>query len=667
MTTKRFFALCFVALLTFAAFVAGGCGGSSSDLANISDNDTPTNPDTITAQMPSILEALQSLEFSIVNQELTNELAGDGRNAAGLTQQIHYVGVTSSGEIVVWENAANVPAGVLQNSSEPALTESQINELSAKIKQYYDSGDVIATFSGSPAFLDSIYQAVGEPPLYNSVEGVLSNSASEDIAPEMYAFAQRYDDNEVKYTFSYIIPHNSSNMLQDVVEGIASSDVAAAADLENYINASDGEDGTEEDKYAGLREEYVFQAQRFANFQSWAMDIDAQMEEQQMYTASSKFPLRSAEFSNESKSGEMFSYGAQKITVDVSYKSPNVSYLKFSAAANYTVYSFYDFGDKNEYYYVQANCFIKPEGYKKYTDSQAKKTDGSMCWYNFWHTIDGATYNLFSHAPKNVNRSRSLNDGTNYSTTNTTGYKVGTEVGAEISTEGAKISTKVTSEYSSSTSKSTGYNHSATWTANDWAIIDESDTATPSWKVDFKAPDYNSGGPDGYYPEWNGNVADATTQRNDLDSEWMWQVTKSSKNIAIRTHLKARIRETGVYFSDGGRAYSSYTPKNAAVAPIAKPPHIIVKQKNFDFGKVGGLAGFRLICGGNWQAVSDSDWCQVAPSSGEATAGEEQSVFIRAKTFDTGTDDLEVRQAKIMVKDLDTGQIQTLKIAQNNW
>ena len=652
MTIKRFFAPSFVALLLFAAFIASGCGGSSSNLADTSSPDTTTD-----AEMPSRVSVFDSPEFDVVGQEVEAEMISED-----LTEpNIHIVMIISGDDYFITDDTDNVSSANAQSVKAAAtLPENKLQELSAKIKPYYESGDVIALFWPSAATINDLYEAVGEPPM--NVDPAQLLSGSEDEYPEMYAIAKRYN-GDVAHNFSYVVP-GSTAFLEDVLEEIMSLDSNDTSGSQQSTQTEENS-GVVYDKYAGLRQGYLFQARRYADFVLWAARIDSEMAEMMNFESSSEFPLRSAALTNESKSGEMFNYGAQKITVDVSYKSGNISYLHFSAAAHYSVYSFYDFGDKNEYYYVQANCFVKPEAYRKYTDSEGTKTKGSMRWYNFSHSINGATYNLFSHAPHNVNRSSTVNDGTSYGTTNTTGYKVGTEVGAEIGTDGAKVSSKVSSEYSSSTSKSTGYNHSATWTTNDWAIIDESNTATPSWKVDFKAPDYNSGGPNGYYPDWNGNVPEASTRRNDLDSEWMWQVTQSNQSISIRTQLNAQLRETWCGNNARDNRYANGTPYGTA--PIAKPPHIIVKQKNFDFGKVGGIALFRLICGGNWQAVSDSGWCQVQPSSGAATGGEEQSVYIQAKTFDTGTGDLEVRQANVMVKDLETGQIQTIKIAQNNW
>lgn len=676
MTTKRFLALSFVALFLFAAFTAGGCGGSSN-LASISDTETPSDPstpstpdnpstpDTAEAQMPSMLEALSSPEFETARQQLLDELAVSGRSAAALTQQIHYVAVTND-EICIWEDAAKTPSGALQSLQESALTESQISELSAKIKQFYDSGDVIAVFSPSPAVLNGIYEALGEPPLYSNLEEVLNN-ASEDLSPELYALAKRYNDDDMQYSFSYIIPSNPSNLLEDIAEESVSEDVSAAAYLEDYINASAAEDETEENNNSGLRDNYAFQASRLVSFQSWAYDIDEKMDEQQAHTASSEFPLRSAGFSNESGSGELFNYGAQMITLDTSYKDSRYSYCHFSGGAHYTVYSFYNFSDKNEYYYVQANLFVKPEAYKKYTTSAGTKmTSGSMCHYTAASSIIGASHNLFSHAPHNVNRSRTVSDGTSYSTTRTTGYKIGSEVGAEISNEGAKVSAKVTSEYSSSTSKNTGYSHSATWTANDWEIIDRSDSDNALWKVDFYDPTINqaNGSAAGYGPHDDGSIVEASTRRNDLDAEWLWQVTSPSKSISIQETLWATMRQTARYSSS--RQYWYYTAKKVAKAPLAKPPHIIVKQKNYIFRKdVTDPLLCKVICGGSWTAASDSDWCYVSPKSGEGTNGDERDIFIYADPFDK-EGALDTRIAHICIKDTETGQIQTLTITQAN-
>lgn len=654
MTTKRFFALSVVALFLFAAFTAGGCNGSDHD-----DEDTSTPDKTTDAEMPSMISVFDSPEFDVVGKELEAEMISEDLPAPN----IHILMIISGDDYFVADDTDSVSSANAQTVKASAtLPEDKMKELSAKIKPYYESGDVIALLWPSAATINDLYEAVGEPSMNIEPEQMLPTS--QDVYPEMYAIAKRYRGN-VAHTFSYIVPGNTA-FLVDLLEEVMEID---SGDTSGNQQTEQTEENNEvvEDKYAGLRPEYLFQARRYADFVLWAARIDSEMAKMAKFEDSSEFPLRSAALSNESLSGELFNYSAQKITLNLSYSR---SWLHFSAAAHHTVYSFYDFGDKNEYYYVQSNGFVKPEAYRKYTDSEGTKTEGSMCWYNLHHSIENAKYNLFSHAPKNVNRSSTVNDGTSYSTTRTTGHKtgteVGTEVGAEVGTEGgsvsAKVSAKVSSEYSSETSKNTGYNHSATWTTNDWAIIDQSDTATPSWKVDFKAPDYNSGGPDGYFPDWNGNVPDASTLRNDLDSEWMWQVTQPGKNMLMLTRLDVQMRLTCLD-KGGSRGRSTWNTNNiGSIAPISKPPHIIVSRKKFSFRKDGDVAQLDLICSGKWTATSDSDWCAVTPDSGNGSAGDAQDIFLYTDPFEH--DGVTSRVAHVCFKDEETGQIQSLTVTQ---
>ena len=649
MTTKRLCTLSFVALFLFAVFNAGGCGGSSND------SFAPA-PDTTTTDNPSMISVFDSPEFDVVEQELEAEVASDDLTVP----PIHVVVIISGDDYFIAgesDDVSSAMSGAVGSSS--TLPADKMQALSAKLRPYYESGDVIALFWPTAATINDLYEAVGEPPMNVDPSQLLPTS--EDVYPEMYAIAKRYK-GDVAHRFSYLVPGNTTflrDMLKEVLH-VGSGDVSGdqqPAEREESWEVVD-------DKYAGLRPEYLFQARRYANFVLWAARIDSKMAEMAKFEASSEFPLRSASLSNEAQSGELFNYGAQMITIDASYDSfrnGSVSYCNFSSAAHYTVYSFYNFSDKNEYYYVQANFSFKPEAYRKYTTEEGKGTSGSVGWYEVASSVGDAAHNLFSHAPHNVNRSRTLSDGTSYSTTGTTGYKIGAEAGAEISNEGAKVSAKVTSEYSSSTSKTTGYSHSATWTANDWEIIDNSDSGNALWRVDFKAPDC---GPDGYHPYWDGNVAEATTQRNDLDAEWMWQVTGPSKRLSIKYTVWGYMRRTLVYGST--RRYWHSTGTNTGTAPLAKPPHIIIKQKRLTFRKdVTDPLLVQLICGGNWTAVSDSDWCYVSPTSGEGTNGYERDIFIYADPF-TQEGALATRIAHICLKDTETGQIQTLTITQAN-
>lgn len=114
-----------------------------------------------------------------------------------------------------------------------------------------------------------------------------------------------------------------------------------------------------------------------------------------------------------------------------------------------------------------------------------------------------------------------------------------------------------------------------------------------------------------------------------------------------------------------GYEYSTSKSKRSASSPIAQPPHIIVNQKQYSFRRAGDVAQFKLLCSGHWVATSDQDWCQVSPSSGESTGGDERDIFINVEAFEQdGT--LATRIGHISLKDTTTGQTQTLWITQAN-
>jgi hypothetical protein len=72
-----------------------------------------------------------------------------------------------------------------------------------------------------------------------------------------------------------------------------------------------------------------------------------------------------------------------------------------------------------------------------------------------------------------------------------------------------------------------------------------------------------------------------------------------------------------------------------------------------------------LLCSGHWEATSDQDWCQVSPSIGEATGGDERDIFINVEAFEQDGS-LATRIGHISLKDTTTGQTQTLWITQAN-
>lgn len=650
MTHKRFWLGILSLMLVMAVFIAGGCGGSSNK--HSADNDQDQEDD-------SPFPDTKSQEYKIVFGELEEELKAEGLTVP----PIHYVAILSGDHAILEDDLDSISSsGASGVRASTTLPDSEIQRISAILKPYYDSGDVIAIVFPEPETINDVFAAIGEPQAYVDPTEMIGES-SEDLVPLVYAVAKRYN-GEAVHRFSYVLPLDVEWFVEELVE--AYSEDKAVSD--NPVEIGD----VEEYKYEGLDERALYQARRMANFERWAAHIDKEMEKQVSYVSSSSFPLRSAGWTENSKSGELFNYGAEKITLDLSCSSSGNwgidigrQTCNFSSGVSYMIYSFHDFGDNKDYYYVQANNFGKPESYRAWTNSSGTKyTLGSAKYYDFTHYLTGgANYSLFSNAPKNVNRSRSLSDGTNYSTAKTTGHKVGVEAGFEAGTEGAKASMKASYEYSTSKTNTSGYNHSATWTTNDWEIINNCNDTVPSWRLDFKDPNYETGGPNGYYPHWDGGVADATKQRADLDAEWMWQVNSAPKNLSIQAKVRISYRQTGV--NSDGRAYTSANHNKAASSPISQPPHIIVNQKQYSFRRAGDVAQFKLLCSGHWEATSDQDWCQVSPSSGEATGGDERDIFINVDAFEQDGS-LATRIGHISLKDATTGQTQTLWITQAN-
>lgn len=648
MTQKRFLFGIVLLMLIMSVFIAGGCGGSSNKRISENEQSDSQFPDTA------------SEEYKVVFGELEQELKEKGLTVP----PIHYVAVVSGERAIIEDDIDSISsAGASGVRASSTLPDSEIERMRAALKPYYDNGDVIAIVFPEPETINDVFAAIGEPQAYVDPVDMISET-SEDLIPFVYAVAKRYN-GEAIHRFSYVLPFDFDWFAKELAEALSEDETASE-------NPSGGETGDiEEYKYEGLDERALHQVRRMANFHRWAANIDAEMEKQVSYVSSPEFALRSAGFNNESRSGEIFDYCAQKTAVDLS-SSKNYNWNKwgadreatsFSSSVSYTIYSYHDFGDGKDYYYVQANGFAKPESYREWSWDGNKVTLGSMKYFDFTHELDGANYILFSNAPKNVNRSRSYTDGTSNSTTGTTSHAAGVETGMEIGADGAKVSAKANYEYTTAKSKTAGYSHSATWTTEDWEIINNCNTTVPSWRLDFKDPNYATGGPDGYYSHWDGSVAEATKRRSDLDSEWMWQVSNSGRNLSIKVTSNIKFRFTQ---ADGGwRRYRTATRKVSSSFIVSQPPHITVANKKFSVQRSGDLLQIELTTAGNWTAHSDSDWCQASPSSGTGTSGDGQVIFINVDPF-TQDGAFTTRIGHISFKDETTGQTQTIWITQTN-
>ena len=679
MTSKKFYTAIFVAALAFAVFAVGGCGGSGGSDVTIPETETTnpeSNPESETpevTQIPAMTNIFGSEEYAVVMQDLYAELSADNLTVPN----IHFITILS-GEVILDDSieSSSAKGSPVKGS---ALSQDEIQKLADALKKPYESGDVIALFWPSNVTVNDLCIALGEQPALVDLSEVISQDKenqpdSEDLYPEIYAMSKRYNGSSA-HTFSYIVPGNVKIMTEVLVEMFSEDLQAASSDVEVSASetSSDNEIEYFNEKFEGLRRDYVFQSRRYADFIRWAAHIDKDMEEQKA-EASSVFKSAAA-------STNLFDYSAQKISVNFDEASTvdwwgtkrNYSY---SAGVSYTVYSYHDFGDGKDYYVVRSSVYVKPD-VDQFNAEGSVFTWGSMMYWSYTHDLNNGnpSYVLFNNAPPNVNRSKTVSSGTSHSTSSTTSHSHGTKIGSKISASlfdglSAELSTEISEETTNSATKGTSYSHSETWTTDEYSITNECDNKAAKWTVDFKDPAYETGGPDGYFSHWDGSIQPASARRTDLNSEWMWQVSDSNRVMNLSAHLYRRMR---IAWGNGkSRGYNStWGTRDRGPFQLAQPPHIVLtSEKACAVNKYGGNNFiFRFICDDDWEIISTApEWCYVSDEqkSGTRTNGE-NVVFFYVDPYDTGSDTrAHTRQALLVVRNKVTKQVQTVLVTQSN-
>lgn len=668
MTSKK----CYVALLVtafmFAVFAVGGCGGSSSSLPG-------NNSESEVTEIPNITDIFDSEEFAVVMQDLEAELSADNLTTL---PDFHFITILS-GEVILDDNieSSTTKGSPVKGS---ALSQNEIQKLADALKGPYESGDVIALLFPSNSTVNDLCLALGEQPAFVDLNELLSQDKenqpdSADLYLEIYAMAKRYNGKSA-HTFSYVMPGNAKIMAEVIVEMLSEDTKAdsSAAEMIASETSSDSEIEYFNEKFGGLRREYVFQARRYADFIRWAAHIDRDMEEQKAESSSV--------FKSAADSTNLFDYSAQKISVNFDYsgtldwgtKSYGVYLGKhnysYSAGASYMVYSYHDFGDGRDYYVVRSSVYVKPD-VEKWNTNGWVCTFGSMHNWSYTHDLNSGnpSYVLFNNAPPNVDRSMTVSGGTSHSTSSTTSHSLGTKVGAKVGVStsqglSAEINTEISAETTNSATNGSSYSHSETWTTDEYSITNECDNKAAKWTVDFKDPN------DGYFSHWDGSIQPATTRRTDLNSEWMWQVNDSNKVMNLSAHLYRVIRLP--YANGHMRALAiAYGTYNRGPYRLAQPPHIVLtSQNNYTFDKNGANNNIiKFMSDDDWEIISSaSDWCYVSDEqqSGGRTNGE-NSVFFYVDPYDTGsTTRAHTRQALLVVRNTVTKQVQTVLITQSN-
>ena len=657
--SKKSCFLSLICLLLFAVFIAGGCGGGSSH----------SEPEETQTELPNIADIIESEEFQRVMQELEAELLS---NDAAKEPNIHYIYIMSGDRAIIDDEDFTVSAKKSQMVKTSAtLPQEELERIAAKLKQPYESGDIIALAWPSAATIDDLYTALGEQSTYVDPYEELSNDlAPEDTYPEFYAIAKRYNGNNAHY-FTYLLP-GSKTILAHKIFG----DDFASRDVSEDVSENSGEDdGSISDEYKGLRGAYIFQARRYAAFIRWAATIDAEMEKQKEYVQSSAL-IRSAA----DPSTNLFDYTAQRETANFDWYSANCSWdywgkhsRAYSAQTSETIYAFHNFTDRKDYYVVRSSAYYAPD-YAKKTENGNVYTVGSAEVFRYIHLLDNAgSYKLFSNAPKNVNRSSSVTDGTSHSTSDTLGVKTGMKMGLS----GESLSGEFSTEMSASTTKSMGYSHSATWTTTEWSLTNECDSQVAKWVVDFYNPtlmtEFNPPLPVAYFCEANGDVETASRNRTDYDSEWMWQVSDPNPKIQMSVQLYSRQRATLLTPKNKKRYEMRYpiTTKQRKIK-LNQPPHVIITSGEgpHSLGRNGGNnIVFNVICSGNWEITSNQpDWCYVtdSQSKGGDTNAKEVPIMFFVEPFTEDSTKAKTREAVLTVTNTDTNQIQTVRIVQSN-
>ena len=243
MKRNNFYSWLIAAFMIFAVISLGGCGGSSNHgLSNAPDTSTDNEfPDIVS-------DVFDSQEFRQVFDDLEAEFTAEGISLDEVADHVHTIFIVS-GEVVAIDDD-------LDSASEAkyyvSLSPKGREQVAARLKQPYESGDVIALIFPTADAINDLYMALGEQPMYIDSDE-LTSSESDDLYPEVYAIAKRYNGEAAHY-FSYIIP-DSKAILKNALEK------AFSKELSNDVSSADNDDSSE---YDDLRGEYVFQARRYA-------------------------------------------------------------------------------------------------------------------------------------------------------------------------------------------------------------------------------------------------------------------------------------------------------------------------------------------------------------------------------------------------------------------
>ena len=654
MTNKRLILCSVVVLFAFAAFSAGGCGSSSSSSSSDSGTTTAT-------EIPAMIDVWDSPEFAQVQEELRQELIAEGIDPDAETgTDVQFVFIFGDQAFIgdelsdSNEVSGSVSASSVRNSALPA---SEIERIAGILKPKYESGDVIALFWPSAGTINDIYEALDEQPTYFT--GLSEQEESSDTYPEIYAIAKRYGTSGVHY-FSYEVPGSKALLREAILGELTSGD----GTFEPEDDSDDDDNGESQTNTSGLRQEYIFQARRYANFVKWVALLDRRAAELDADAASVRSSFVHA--AAESTSGNFLSCNSQNIDKDFSqyvagYLPWNQERYKhdinYQSGLAMTVYAVHNFADGDDYYLVKQNAFSSPKNVWK-----GKNGGWEVC--NFGHLTnfdvevqvpEATASEVFTlqTAPKSVNREGSVTDGVSQ----TIGGKFGMNAGANSQGPTAGASAEL--------SYSVTYSHSRTWETSEWRLDNDSGTTNTHWVAKFdESANYD-----------NGEINEAGKHRVDIDSEWIWRVKKSYWSKHDKVQLKAwgttwtgfTLWEYHWYKSNENESWS-YGISQPRTFSINRPSHVYVSQKSFDFDKNGGTKSFKMLCNSDYEITSSASWCQISAEqrTGSDTGTNEREIWFSGDEFNDNSSTFKTRSAKITVKEKSTGDKQEITVTQRN-
>ncbi|MBQ3693280.1 MAG: BACON domain-containing protein [Synergistaceae bacterium] len=568
------------------------------------------------------------------------------------------------------------------------------------VKPRYDEGQIIYMLSPTQDNLDVLLRGIDETSPYTEPAN------SDEPIYALYAITKRYASNGTKHVFTYEIPCQV-DFTSEVVEYESESRDVSDYSIEEISSLPVSDDGPAEQKDTDdTTEKLDLIDQCLVNYGEWALHyIDDYLE-----TAG----LKAAEFSsqvNAATDGKDLEdlASAKHGMIDLSFKKDfhpfsNGTYdhtAHRKSSVTYDIYCCHSFSTGSDYYLVKFDAASKPDVVYDYT--RRNYDDGDPAYYTEYY--GGATDNIRVGAY--------IEDGD--STSNALLVKTVPFATVPMNktysehmgwSQGGKISFG----YSQKSGPSIGldltetvtHDKTITYTTTDWKLDNNRSSGRINealFDLDVKGEDITAydvlGGvghrQGGYFRDldvWDiVKLPEAARDELKFTVEWVWEVKKQFWQSREYIPFMGYAEFTDLFVHGGGvcvpanifaRKHSGGSEKTKIKTQVKPqeiahdaPSHIYVDKTLFDFGAVGGVRGFSLLCSGNWKVESDSDWCTIPKiyQSGSDTGGNATDVTFEVAPFNT-SGGYDARRAIITATEIrpdgSTGDSVKIEVNQNN-